>query len=493
MPDNIETSQGAERVRNSFDVFLSYSSSERESCVLPLRERLEAVGLTTWCDVHEIGWGDSIVAKINAGLAGSTFIVAFISKTYLDKPWPLKELNASLATRGIESTCLLPVFLGVTAKEVNVVLPLLSDTRHVSVPYPSPGAAIDDESLSLLTAELQRKLERTRGLSVALHYEAGKLDQTLDIVNYSSSYQSVWMSSKELALHTGRLPRSPGQRYSPESKIGTVVNLLDILRAFFEYRAVEETPRVACSYMIGAHVAFALESGHVVSSGCGYIRESLFDRFTYTVTGAPPHPLVINHGLYPGPALGYEDGTLFVGGASSTAGHLKREHSARIVAIETSERSLLITASENGEIGMWSLEDLTFKGFASKAGSAISCLALNRRGTPRVFASGQVDGVVKVWGFEGSLLSDFRAFDHLISCMAFFPSPLTWLAVASEGTVRVWDHKAKKCLAELSQGGLADVTALHVAEADDFRRSDRIAIVAGFSDGRADIWEMDVS
>lgn len=69
------------------------------------------------------------------------------------------------------------------------------------------------------------------------------------------------MSSKEFALET--LQYSPEPNYSDDSKIGTIVNLVDIINGFCRQRAVEENPTIACTYMMGPHIAFALESGNV--------------------------------------------------------------------------------------------------------------------------------------------------------------------------------------------------------------------------------------
>jgi RNA-directed DNA polymerase len=68
-----------------FDVFFSYSSSDRDAVVLPLLASIEAAGLRAWCDVYEIRWGDSIVEKIQGGLSRSAFVIAFISESYLGK------------------------------------------------------------------------------------------------------------------------------------------------------------------------------------------------------------------------------------------------------------------------------------------------------------------------------------------------------------------------------------------------------------------------
>ena len=63
MPDNF-----------AFDVFLSHSSHDKE-IVRPLAERLRNDGLRVWFDEWEIRPGDSIPAKIEAGLEHSRVLV----------------------------------------------------------------------------------------------------------------------------------------------------------------------------------------------------------------------------------------------------------------------------------------------------------------------------------------------------------------------------------------------------------------------------------
>lgn len=69
--------KGADMVRE-FDVFLSHASEDKER-VRKLNNRLVALGVTVFFDESSIGWGDSIVEKINHGLLKSSFFVPFLS------------------------------------------------------------------------------------------------------------------------------------------------------------------------------------------------------------------------------------------------------------------------------------------------------------------------------------------------------------------------------------------------------------------------------
>ena len=243
---------------------------------------------------------------------------------------------------------------------------------------------------------------------------------------------------------------------------------------------------------MGPQITFAFESGNVLRSGCGYLSSPFFDRIRYDVTGAPPHPVVVHDGAA-GPIFGYEDGSLFVGGTSPEGGRCLREHSGRVTAIETSERSTMISGSLTGEIAMWSLGDWSFKGYAKVGKPGVSCLSLNRRTNVRIFASGQTDGSVAVWTLEGAQLSSFYASGQAIDCLAIFPNSSGWLAVATQGSVSVWNYHTRRHVADLPLENKTPITALHVSQESVFYRNDPIVVVAGLSDGRGILWELDAT
>lgn len=79
------------------DVFISHAGRDKEQYIKPLTEAFTSKGITFWLDNLEIGWGDSIVMKINEGLAASKFVLLCLSQAFLRRPWTESELSAALS------------------------------------------------------------------------------------------------------------------------------------------------------------------------------------------------------------------------------------------------------------------------------------------------------------------------------------------------------------------------------------------------------------
>lgn len=109
------------------DVFLSHASADKETHVRPLAVELEAVGISFWLDEAEIAWGESIAWKINEGLRDSRYVVVFISRHFIGRGWPEKELFAALHQQvSSGANRILPIIVG-EPKELLKSYPLLSD------------------------------------------------------------------------------------------------------------------------------------------------------------------------------------------------------------------------------------------------------------------------------------------------------------------------------------------------------------------------------
>lgn len=111
------------------DVFISYVASEAQEFARHLADALRDHNLVVWFDEDSIRIGESISEAINAGISQSRSGVVLLSKSFLRKPWPKKEL-AGLTQRGAYSnTPLFPVLLGIDVEEIREAYPILCDIK----------------------------------------------------------------------------------------------------------------------------------------------------------------------------------------------------------------------------------------------------------------------------------------------------------------------------------------------------------------------------
>jgi hypothetical protein len=116
------------------DVFLCHASEDKSSVAEPLTRALDEVGISYWYDQAEIKWGDSVTGKVNEGLKISLYVIVVLSKAFIGKHWPNRELSAALnieASTG--ETRVLPLIVGLENErhEVLTEFPLLSDKLYL--------------------------------------------------------------------------------------------------------------------------------------------------------------------------------------------------------------------------------------------------------------------------------------------------------------------------------------------------------------------------
>jgi hypothetical protein len=93
-------------------VFISYSHADSEF-VDRLAADLQGAEIDVWIDKWEINVGESIVARINAGIHESDFLIVVLSGHSVSSKWVMEELNAA-TVRNIEVTkgaFILPVLI----------------------------------------------------------------------------------------------------------------------------------------------------------------------------------------------------------------------------------------------------------------------------------------------------------------------------------------------------------------------------------------------
>lgn len=144
----------------TWDVFISHASEDKESIVEPLVQILEENNISCWYDKKDIGWGDSIIEKINEGLETSKYVVFIISQTFLSKEWTQIELNSTLniqISNGEKKV--LPVIVG-DIKPYHLP-PLLRDKKYIEWNYHDE---ILDELIKILEKDIE-KVENTNETS----------------------------------------------------------------------------------------------------------------------------------------------------------------------------------------------------------------------------------------------------------------------------------------------------------------------------------------
>lgn len=115
------------------DVFISYASEDREGFVRPLAQALDQLGVQVWYDEISLVLGDNLSRSIDAGLAGANFGLVVISKFFIGKGWPERELQGLVARQIAGQAVILPIWLGVSQQEVLEFSPTLADTIGLRV------------------------------------------------------------------------------------------------------------------------------------------------------------------------------------------------------------------------------------------------------------------------------------------------------------------------------------------------------------------------
>lgn len=139
-----------------YDLFISHASEDKPTLGRPLYEALSALGLSVWFDEATLTVGDSLRAKIEEGLANSTFGVVVLSHSFFAKEWPQAELNglhARQMSAGVK--VILPIWHNISKDEIVAVAPMLADTLGLS-------------SATMTVAEMAQELAKVVAASKAI-------------------------------------------------------------------------------------------------------------------------------------------------------------------------------------------------------------------------------------------------------------------------------------------------------------------------------------
>lgn len=102
----------------TYDVFVSHASEDKDDFVRPLANALIAAGLKVWFDEMTLRIGDSLRQKIDKGLVSSRVGLVVLSPAFIKKGWTNYELDG-IVTRSVSGEqVLLPIWHNITKQQV---------------------------------------------------------------------------------------------------------------------------------------------------------------------------------------------------------------------------------------------------------------------------------------------------------------------------------------------------------------------------------------
>lgn len=112
-----------------FDTFISHSSLDKESIVIPLSEYLRDRHLSVWLDQDNILAGDSILDSIRKGLNSAKSVVLIVTSNTFSSFWVPTEIGLSI---GGTFTSVIPVLYGVTIDIVAQKFPWILTLKYIT-------------------------------------------------------------------------------------------------------------------------------------------------------------------------------------------------------------------------------------------------------------------------------------------------------------------------------------------------------------------------
>lgn len=116
----------------TWDVFLSHATEDKDSVAIPLRNALTERGVTVWLDRTEIKVGDSLRRSIDEGIRSSRFGVVVLSPSFFAKGWTNHELDGLVTKTVAGEQSMLPIWHEVNAEQVRGYSPSLADKRALN-------------------------------------------------------------------------------------------------------------------------------------------------------------------------------------------------------------------------------------------------------------------------------------------------------------------------------------------------------------------------
>jgi hypothetical protein len=137
-------------------LFICHASEDQEDFVRPLAETLRKE-YEVWYSEYELTLGDSLLQKIDQGLASCDFGIVVLSKSFFAKRWPRAELDGLFALETSSRKIILPIWKDVTEDEVKRYSPILAGRLAVSAAVGLPKV-VNEIRLAVSISDRKREL-----------------------------------------------------------------------------------------------------------------------------------------------------------------------------------------------------------------------------------------------------------------------------------------------------------------------------------------------
>jgi hypothetical protein len=143
-----------------YDAFVSHAWEDKEDFVDEFVAELTQLDIKVWYDRQKISWGNSMRAKIDAGLGKSKFGVAVISPSYIaeGKYWTKTELDGLFQLESVNGKTILPIWHNITKKEVMKYSPIIAGKLAMTTASMTPKEIADELAKLLSEANKEEAL-----------------------------------------------------------------------------------------------------------------------------------------------------------------------------------------------------------------------------------------------------------------------------------------------------------------------------------------------
>ena len=133
---------------DSYDVFISHASEDKEAVARPLANKLREMGLLVFFDESEIEVGAQLMKSLDSGIHKSKYGVILLSPDFIRKKWTKYELDELLQLSNSTAKKLFPLWYNVNEAQLQAWSAPIAN--HVALPI--DGKNIDDVALKLARA-----------------------------------------------------------------------------------------------------------------------------------------------------------------------------------------------------------------------------------------------------------------------------------------------------------------------------------------------------